>query len=102
MAVMIRNPPNTNSIHSKRSRGPTPAKMKMKRSTSAPTTPQNSTLNWHSRGTANQLMMIAQTNTLSTERPISDTYPETDSTPAWTPPHPPNQQAETHPKHKQN
>jgi hypothetical protein len=45
-AVTSRNAPNTKSIHSKRSSSATPAKMKMKRSTSAPKTPQNSTRNW--------------------------------------------------------
>ena len=52
IAVKIRNPPNTKSIHSNRLSSPTPAKMKMKRSTSAPNTPQNSTRNWYARGTA--------------------------------------------------
>ena len=45
-AVTSRNPPKTNSIHSNRSSRATPAKMKAKRSTSAPKTPQNSTRNW--------------------------------------------------------
>ena len=68
---MMRKPPNTNSIHSNRSSSPTPAKMNTKRSTSAPNTPQNSTRNWNSRGTAKKLMMIAHTKTLSTERLFS-------------------------------
>ena len=52
MAVKIRKPPNTKSIHSNCSSSAAPAKMKTKRSTSAPNTPQNSTRNWYSRGTA--------------------------------------------------
>ena len=50
IAVKIRNPPKTKSIHSNRLISATPAKMKMKRSTSAPNTPQNSTRNWYARG----------------------------------------------------
>ncbi len=52
-----------------------PTRMSAKRITRAPTTPQNRTRCWSSRGTANAANTSANTNTLSTLREYSMTYP---------------------------
>ena len=73
--VNTRNAPNTKIIQWKLSRSAAPAKMKIARKTSAPSTPQNNTRCWYRTGTAKNENSNANTKRLSTDRLFSISQP---------------------------
>ena len=71
--MAIRSSPNTRNMNENAASSAAPSAMKIARRMSASRIPMVSTLCWCSAGTANVLMMITNTNRLSTDRLFSTT-----------------------------